>query len=55
MSAAGSGVLSLAFPLIPLDEVSEQVHRERKDDGGVLLGADRVQGLQVAQLNIVYC
>ncbi len=31
-------------------ELPEELHGEGEDDGGVLLGADRVQGLEVAQL-----
>ncbi len=42
---------ALLVLLVPLDEIGEEVHREREDDRGVLLRADRVQGLQVAQLN----
>jgi hypothetical protein len=42
---------ALLVLLVPLDEISEEVHGEREDDRGVLLRAYRVQGLQVAQLN----
>jgi hypothetical protein len=42
---------ALLVLLVPLDKISEEVHREREDDRGVLLRADRVQCLQVAQLN----
>jgi len=41
----------MAVLLVPLDEIGEEVNGEGEDDGGVLLRADRVQGLQVAQLN----
>jgi hypothetical protein len=42
---------ALLVLLVPLNEIGEEVHGEREDDRGVLLRADRVQGLQVAQLN----
>lgn len=35
---------------LPRQEGAEQVDRQREDDRGVLLGADRVKRLQVAQL-----
>jgi hypothetical protein len=37
--------------LLGLEQGAEQINGEREDDGGVLLGADRVQRLQVAQLD----
>ena len=30
--------------------MGDDVHRDREDDGGVLLSRDRVQGLEVAEL-----
>ena len=45
-----SSLSGASWPLVPLDEVGEEVHGEGEDDGGVLLSADGVQGLQVPQL-----
>ncbi len=40
------------LPLVPFDEVGEEVHGEGEDDGRVLLRADGVESLEVPQLHI---
>jgi len=47
---AAGGVVDRRRRVSGLHEVLEQLHRQRKDDGGVLLRRDGVERLQVAQL-----
>ena len=35
---------------LPVQEVIHDIHRHREDDGGVVLGRDAVQRLEVAEL-----
>ena len=42
--------LVILGPALSADEVVHDVHGHREDDGGVVLGRDAVEGLEVAEL-----
>ena len=49
MSTCGRSVVAL-FLLVRLEEVLQNVDRQRENDGRILLGRDRVERLKIAQL-----